>query len=156
MKWIRRHLLIFLLFDLALMTAFGLALWPVTTSSNEEVFEIPQGTWAKRMSGNHVEILPDEIYLTLGVKNVLVLRNMDDVPQIFGPTLIMPKQSFTLPFEVASENEFTCTAHASGHMTVIVDPEPLLGLARLEWRVKKLLRYVRAQIPKPTVIETVH
>ena len=43
-----------------------------------------------------VEILPDEIRLTLGVRDVLVLENLDDVPQIFGPTLMMPGQSFRL------------------------------------------------------------
>jgi hypothetical protein len=50
----------------------------------------PKGTWARRMSGDPVEILPSEIRLTLGVRDVLVLENHDDVPQIFGPTLMMP------------------------------------------------------------------
>ena len=49
---------------------------------------------------------------------------MDDVPQIFGPTLMMPGQSFRLPFEVASSYQFACTAHASGQMTVVVDEQP--------------------------------
>ena len=40
--------------------------------------------------------------LTLGLNDVLVLRNLDDVPQVFGPTLMMPGQSFRLPFEQAS------------------------------------------------------
>lgn len=116
------------------------ALLPVNYSSREEVFEIPQGTWAQRMSGNPVNILPDKIYLALGVRDLLVLRNLDDVPQMFGPTLIMPGQSFTLPFELASEYQFACTAHASGQMTVIVDPAPDAGLARLHWRLKNLGR----------------
>ena len=46
------------------------------------------------------------------------------MPQIFGPALMMPGQSFRLPFEQASEYQFACTAHASGQMTVIVDPNP--------------------------------
>ena len=54
------------------------------------------------MAGDKVEILPDEIRLTLGLNDVLLLRNLDDVPQVFGPTLIMPGQSFRLPFELAS------------------------------------------------------
>ena len=32
-----------------------------------------------------------------------MLRNLDEVPQIFGPTLMMPGQSFRLPFEVGIE-----------------------------------------------------
>ena len=42
------------------------------------------------MSGDKVEILPDHIRLTLGLRDILVLRNHDDVPQIFGPTLSGP------------------------------------------------------------------
>ena len=45
---------------------------------------------------------------------MLLLRNLDEVPQQFGPVLIMPGQSFRLPFEVASTYSFDCSAHASG------------------------------------------
>jgi hypothetical protein len=34
--------------------------------------------------------------------------------------LLIPGQSFRLPFNVASEYQFTCTAHVSGHLTVKV------------------------------------
>ncbi len=108
--------------------------------SREEVFEIPQGTWARRMAGDMVEILPDQIRLTLGMKDVLLLRNLDDVPQTFGPALMMPGQSFRLPFEVASDYQFACSAHASGQMTVIVDPHPATPWARISWRVRELMK----------------
>jgi hypothetical protein len=125
---------------LILIPALLAALLPVQYPSREELFEIPKGTWEQRMSGNPVNILPDRIYLALGVRDLLVLRNQDDVPQMFGPTLIMPGQTFKLPFELASEYEFACTAHTSGQMTVIVDPEPTSGWPRLYWRIKNLLR----------------
>ena len=114
----------------------GLA--PLHTRSRDELFEIPKGTWARRMSGDDVSILPDQIRLTLGLRDTLVLRNLDDVPQIFGPTLMMPGQSFRLPFEQASEYQFACTAHASGQMTVIVDEHPTTPWARILWRVREL------------------
>ena len=98
------------------------ALAPIEPDSHDELFEIPQGTWARRMAGDKVEILPSTIRLTLGVNDVLHLRNLDDVPQVFGPSLIMPGQSLRLPFEVASTYSFACTAHASGQLNVIVDP----------------------------------
>jgi hypothetical protein len=116
------------------------AVLPVNYTSREEIFEIPKGTWSQRMSGDPVNILPDKVYLALNVRNILVLRNLDDVPQMFGPTLIMPGQSFKLPFELAADYQFECTAHASGQMTVIVDPEPTPGWQRLQWRIKNLLR----------------
>ena len=88
------------------------------------------------MAGDTVEILPDEIRLTLGVSDVLVLRNLDDVPQIFGPTLMMPGQSFRLPFALASSYQFACTAHASGQMTRDrrADPATPVGAAALAGR----------------------
>jgi len=113
---------------------------PLPAGPREELFEIPKGTWARRMAGENIGILPDQIRLTLGVRDILVLKNLDDVPQIFGPTLMMPGQSFSLPFEQASEYQFACTAHASGQMTVIVDPQPTTPWARTVWRARELLR----------------
>ncbi|HKR33460.1 MAG TPA: hypothetical protein VJT10_01410 [Steroidobacteraceae bacterium] len=110
------------------------------SASREEIFEIPKGTWARRMSGEKIGILPDEIRLTLGIRDILLLRNLDDVPQIFGPALMMPGQSFRLPFEQASEYQFACTAHASGQMSVIVEPYPVTPWARIHWRVRELMR----------------
>lgn len=118
------------------------AFTPVTFASREEIFEIPKGTWAHRMAGNKVEILPSRVFLTLGVRDVLLLKNLDDVPQIFGPTLMMPGQSFRLPFEVASSYQFACTAHASGQMTVVVDEQPDTAWRRLVWRTKRIFRVV--------------
>jgi hypothetical protein len=135
MKWIAISSLAILL-----SSAACTALWPLGYDSREEIFEIPDGTWSRRMSGDSVSILPDHIYLALGVRDILVLRNADSVPQIFGPTLIMPGQSFKLPFELASDYQFVCTAHASGQMTVVVDAEPGAGWPRLRWRMIKVGR----------------
>jgi len=116
---------------------------PVHFDSREELFEIPKGTWARRMAGQKVEILPQEIRLVAGARDILVLRNRDDVPQIFGPTLMMPGQSFRLPFEGAAEYQFACTAHASGQMTVIVNEALTSPWARLRWRAQKILKRVK-------------
>jgi hypothetical protein len=117
------------------------ALAPVALDSRDELFEIPKGTWARRMAGDKIEILPSRVQLTLGANDVLLLRNLDDVPQIFGPVLIMPGQSFRLPFETVSENQFDCTAHASGQMSVSVQAMPAPGLARLQWRARRLVQH---------------
>lgn len=122
----------------ALVVTATAAFVPVTFDSREELFEIPKGTWARRMAGNPVEILPDEIFLVVGQHDVLHLKNLDDVPQIFGPTLLMPGQSFRLPFDTVSENQFACTAHASGQLTVFVEDPPDTPWARVRWRLKVL------------------
>lgn len=107
---------------------------PIDLPTRDELFEIPPGTYARRMAGDKVEILPDRIELTLGLNDVLLLRNRDEVPQQFGPVLIMPGQSFKLPFEVASTYSFACSAHASGQMSIVVAPTPEAGWQRLQWR----------------------
>lgn len=130
----------------ALLILSGLAwalLAPITVGSRDELFEIPKGTYARRIAGESVEILPRVISLTLGINDVLLLRNLDDVPQIFGPALIMPGQSFRLPFEVASSYSFDCTAHSNGQMTVVVHPRPLPGWPTLQWRFATLMKHWR-------------
>jgi hypothetical protein len=131
---------------LAAASALGAVAWaaltPVTFASREETFEIPKGTWARRMARDKVEILPSRVYLTVGIRDVLLLENRDDVPQIFGPTLMMPGQSFRLPFEIASSYQFACTAHASGQMTVVVDAQPDTPWRRLIWRARRMIRVI--------------
>ena len=54
---------------IAVLGAVGLA--PIASGSHEQVFEIPHGIWARRMAGDKVETLPDHIYLTVGVRDIL-------------------------------------------------------------------------------------
>lgn len=140
MKVVFRNWLLVLLAGSAIGVVMWAALMPIRFATRDEIFEIPKGTWARRMAGDKVDILPAEIHLTLGIKDVLVLKNLDDVPQIFGPTLMMPGQSFRLPFEVASVNQFACTAHASGQMSVIVAAQPESAWDRLRWRTVALVQ----------------
>ena len=126
---------------LALLALGGLgwaALAPVEAASRDAVFEIPRGASAHRLAGENVDIFPQTIRLTLGLKDVLVLRNADDVPHIFGPTLLRPGQTFRLPFATASTYNFTCTAHPNGGLNVIVDPGPAQGWERLAWRWRNM------------------
>lgn len=111
---------------------------PVARGSHEEVFEIPPGTSARRLAGEDLDILPHRIRLTLGLNDVLVLKNADKAPHIFGPTLIMPGQTFRLPFTTPSINTFTCTAHSDGQLNVIVEAAPSPGWRRLRWRWRGL------------------
>lgn len=132
----RSALLVAVLLLLAVLVA---AFAPLKRAGREEVFEIPKGTWERRMSGDKVDILPQTVRLTLGYNDVLLLRNRDTVPQIFGPVLIMPGQDFRMTFDVAAENQFDCSAHSSGTMTVLVMAMPDPGWPRLKWRVANLV-----------------
>ena len=132
---------------LAAVASAGLA-WaafvPPRVESHDELFEIPKGTYARRMAGDKVEILPNRIELTLGLNDHLLLRNLDDVPQQFGPVLMMPGQSFRLPFEVASTYSFDCTAHASGQMTIVVAEAPATPWDRIRWRWNRMRTKIHA------------
>jgi len=99
-------------------------LTPVGDQWRDEVHVIPKGTWARRSAGEKLDVLPAEIHLTIGVKDVLVMKNQDEVPHMFGPVLMMPGQSFRLPFSVATRYDFACTAHVNGQLTVFVKPKP--------------------------------
>ena len=139
----RRHLLRIsagILGGALLLAAF----WPITFDSREELFEIPKGTWARRMAGDKHEYLPSRIYLVLGLRNVLKLKNSDDVPQFFGPTLLMPGQTLRIPFSRASENSFACSAHSSGTLLVIAEAAPVWPWERLGWRIRRALRSLEA------------
>ena len=120
---------------LAMVAWAGFA--PIEVPTREQVFDIPKGTWARRRAGDLVEILPERIRLTLGLNDVLLIRNHDDVPQTFGPTIMMPGQSFSLPFERAASYQFVCSAHASGSLTIDVEPEPVTPWARIHWRARE-------------------
>ena len=132
----RKWLLVGPVFGAALV-AIGWAGFAPIHVPRDELFEIPKGTYARRMAGDPVEILPSRIRLTIGLNDVLLLRNLDEVPQVFGPTIMMPGQSFRLPFEKAAEYQFDCTAHSSGQMTVIVEPEPVWPWQKIHWRVRE-------------------
>jgi len=138
----RRRRLFGIVFGAILTVVLFAAMWPVTFDSREELFEIPKGTWARRMAGEKREILPSEIHLLVGIRNVLMLKNSDDVPQIFGPTLMMPGQTLRIPFTRPSENYFACTAHASGQLVVVVEATPTWPWNRLSWRVRRMLRWL--------------
>jgi|KBSSwiStaDraftv2_1062776.scaffolds.fasta_scaffold1867518_2 hypothetical protein len=139
---IGRRLLNWVLIPLAaIAVAVGAwaALAPVRSESREQVYVIPKGTWEHRQAGHHLDVIPSRIRLTLGVRDVLVMKNQDDVPQLFGPVLIMPGQSFQMPFQKPSEYIFTCPLHSSGLLTIVVEPMPEPGLARLRWRATGLV-----------------
>jgi hypothetical protein len=130
-----------LLIALCAMLALGVgwaALTPLSTDSREALYVIPKGTWERRMAGERLDILPQELRLMLGVRDTLVLRNDDEVPQVFGPVLVMPGQAFTMPFRQASTYQFACSLHVSGQLSVIVEPTPAAGWERLRWRFAEL------------------
>jgi hypothetical protein len=139
-SWLSPRRLLAALAGIVLLAGLGWAAFaPLPAMGHDQLFEIPPGTSARHMAGEKIDILPQTIRLTLGLNDVLLLKNSDSAPHIFGPTLIMPGQSFSLPFALASTYSFQCTAHATGQLSVIVDPFPAVGWPRLQWRWHRLV-----------------
>jgi hypothetical protein len=118
------------------------ALWasvaPLSSARRELVYVIPKGTWARKVAGEKLNVIPSTVRLTLGVQDILVLRNEDEAPALFGPVLLMPQQSYRIPARVPSRFELTCPLHESGRLTILVEEAPGAGWPRLRWRVARL------------------
>ena len=88
--------------------------------------------------------VPAAVRLTLGVQDVLLLRNDSHMAHVFGQLRVQPGHAFRLPFEQAGTFGFTCSARPDGQevvVQVVAPPDP--GYARLRWRVIGLVETLR-------------
>jgi hypothetical protein len=122
--------------------ALGAAAWaafaPLPMGSRELVYVVPKGS-ATRLADGAASGLPGRLRLTVGIRDVLVLRNDDDVPTSLGPILLAPGQTYRIPFREPAEFQLSCSAHPDGQIAVVVVPAPSRGWARLAWRVAEAL-----------------
>jgi hypothetical protein len=118
------------------------ALWPLGYPSRERVLEFPHGAAVAKGKGG-VPALPAEIRLTLGVRDVLLLRNRDVAAHVFGQVRVLPGREFRLPFEQAGTFGFACDAAPANALTVRVLAHPDPGWDRLGWRLRALADAVR-------------
>ena len=119
------------------------ALAPLGYPTRERPFDFPRGASALRASAAGNRLVPAEVRLTLGVRDVLLLRNRDIVPHVFGQVLVLPGHEFRLPFEQAGSYPFACDVAPGNRVRVRVLPEPDPGWQRLRWRLQALLESVR-------------
>jgi len=125
---------------IALSAAAGWAAFaPIAPGPRETRFVIPKGTAARIAAGQTAQALPSRIRLTVGVRDLLVLRNDDDQAQSFGPVLLAAGQTYRLPFSAPATFDLACSAHSAGRITIVVAPEPVAGWHRLVWRFDELL-----------------
>ncbi len=114
------------------------ALAPLPAMPRERVYVIPRGTGARQAAGQFVSPIPSHIHLWVGLQDVLVLRNEDDVPQSFGPIQLRPQQTYRVPFQVPATFDFACSAHEDGQVAIIVERAPVRAWERLRWRLIRL------------------
>ena len=139
----RRHAVLSSLLLLAMLVLVWAALAPIGVKDRDHLIEIAPGTQQRRLAGDINAALPLTVRLTLGVRDVLTVKNNDSVPHYLGARPVKPGKQFRLPFESASQQEFSSSAHFGGKLTVIVEPWPDPGTARLRWRTLELVQAIR-------------
>jgi hypothetical protein len=128
---------------LTLALALGGAAWaafaPLPAGPQELAYVIPKGTAVRRAAGEEPLVIPARIRLTLGVQDVLVLRNEDDVEQFFAGLQLEPGETIRVPFTRPMELPLACSIHPSGRVTIVAVARPETPWQRLRWRVGGLI-----------------
>jgi len=119
-------------------TASWAAFAPLPSLPRELVYVIPRGTGARQAAGQSVSPIPSHIHLWVGLQDVLVLQNEDDVPQSFGPIQLRPRQTYRVPFQTPATFDFACTVHQDGQVAIVVERAPASAWERLRWRLIRL------------------
>jgi hypothetical protein len=102
---------------LLLVVLSGLFIWQYERM-RRVIYVIPPGVGA----GLARFEAPQEIILTLGWQDTLVIENQDDVVHTFGPFMIMPHTTFSKRFTHPVTYEGECTLHRSGQMKLVAKP----------------------------------
>jgi hypothetical protein len=120
-----------------------MAVAPLHYPTRERLLEFPHGAAVLRGQAESI-LVPAEVRLTLGVRDVLLLRNRDVVPHVFGQVLVLPGHVVRLPFEQAGDFPFACDLAPAAKVTVRVLPQPDPGWARLRWRSAAFVEAIRS------------
>lgn len=123
---------------IALATIAWAAFAPLPEGTHALTFVIPPGTAARLKAGEAFSVLPSPIHLTVGVRDVLVLTNDDDVIHQVGPIILGSRQTYRIPFRRPGRFQYACSLHAAGTLALVIDPPPAAGLDRLRWRLGQL------------------
>lgn len=140
---VRRHSQRSLLLLIGLVVLAWAALAPIGAHERALALEIAKGAPAGSGALGSTGALPPTLRLTLGVRDVLHVKNHDTTPHYLGAMLIRPGKELRLPFEQTGIVEFTSSAHVGGKLTVLVEPWPDPGTARLRWRWREWVRDIR-------------
>lgn len=143
LQYARRHTLLATMTVVTLLVSVYAAMAPIAQASREHVLDITHGTQARRSAGDISGALPLTVSLTVGVRDVLHIKNNDVTPHFFGALALAPGEAIKVPFDQPGTREVASSAHFHGSATVQVDPWPDPGVARLRWRLREWIAFVR-------------
>lgn len=139
----RRHTLLATLTVVTVVVLVYAALAPIPPSSREHVLDIGRGTLARKNSNDISGALPLRIALTVGIRDVLHIKNKDSAAHFFGAVSLDPGEEIRVPFDEPGVRQFASSAHFGGTATVHIEPWPAPGTARLRWRIREWIAAVR-------------
>ena len=137
MPFLRRHWPLTVLLAALGLTALWSMLAPIKGGSHQLLLAFPPGVTVSGMA------VPGEIRLTRGVQDVLLIRNSDRVPIVFGPLKVGPGRDVRLPFGEEGVFDYVCPPVLGKVVRVRVVTAPGPGWARLVWRLASLRQWVR-------------
>lgn len=108
---------------LALLATGAASWWWLRPSPAERqlVYSVPPGTAARLAAGEDVAVLPQTIMLTLGRRDVLVIRNDDTEPVQIGPFKIAPGQRFEQQYYNRGTYDLICSIHRGEALRIVVE-----------------------------------
>jgi hypothetical protein len=116
--------------------------WPLAFLAAALLLVLSWGMLAPLRGDSHELLLevrgpesPAALRLTLGVQDVLLLRNATRKPLVFGPVQLAPGGEFRLPVEEAGERDIPCPILRGGALRLTIVPMPDPGWERLRWRL---------------------
>ncbi len=89
-------------------------------AAREVTYTIPPGTANLIKQGIDPHIVPGEMIFTLGVRDVLVIHNNDDVGHTFGPYWVASHNTLRVHFSQPVVYEGYCSVHPSNQVRIVV------------------------------------
>ena len=109
---------------LLLFVIFGWMAYGGWQNSRRVTYVIPPGTSRQLEAGSPGVDFPDEIVMTVGIQDIIVIENQDDVVHTFGPFVVGPRSILTKRFTTPLVYEGACTFHQDEHMRLVVNAAP--------------------------------
>lgn len=89
-------------------------------ASREYVIVIPEGTGARIAAGEDPGVIPEEIRLVLGQKDVLVIKNHDTVGHQISDFWVGAGETLRQEFHSPAIYQGSCTIHKNEQVHIIV------------------------------------
>jgi hypothetical protein len=120
----QKHRLAIIIPILLIVIVFGWLAGQQRQKYRNLYYVIPPGTYQSIQAGRPKIEIPDEIELTLGLQDTIIIENQDDVVHTFGPFVIAPHSTVTKRFDKPVVYEGACTFHQEQQMRLVVHAAP--------------------------------